>query len=616
MDRETHSLTALLAEQAASFRFEPPFTAIGTPGLLATNERTPEGFYSNWRQSAEPNGYVFGAGCGNIIAMVEAFSGMPRGLICADVDPAVVCAGRMFVACLEKNPDAEGFARQLFCSGEQALVELENEVLTGSDPFEIAQQMEIHRPRLRASLRQLTKDFSLGPEDARELVASWRKTPEDRNQPIPVRHFVVRNYGKLHRLARAGSIALVQASIFEPSLLDAISQLPHFAASRNVAYMSNAVDHMLRRGLLLSARTELGLSDGQQQQPVFGSIQEFVEYLNQELCKPLKSLTTGAEDIVFVHSTSGRDLRLTWQTTFPEFVISDFNIRFDLRKMILGFFESFVRSADAPPVVETDAENPWLDAGRMRAKAFDLYLATVLGDPNRARSALSMLQSLLQDATGLQPSYLAYCCTEICHAALTAQRSQLAAELAGSIVALQQQVDSVLQQIPAGPRGDCHMENLLHATAHDIGRHFCGVDAAARLDHKPSQWLQEVPNGQIGVLAECVWRSLVQQIHHPDRRSANLSRGIEAIMAAITPHGAVSDVVNQGELPVSDYLNHVTRHETMYDNLRLALLFGGLWLETAEPIEVALRVNHYAQQKQHSATAPRQTSALLEQLHS
>src|SRR5829696_2301377 len=282
------NVETLLSSRAEDFLLPGEFRTIGAPALLVTNESTPAGFHERVRETVAPDGYVYGPGCGNVLAMVEAFATAPRGLVLVDVDPAVVCAGRMLVAALREHPDAERFAAGFFCGGRAALERLEEGVLTAERSAALRAAMTGQRERLWTTLATLTRDFSLEPADAAGLLAEWAGHYPPDGRVVPVRTFVARNYAKLRETALRGDVAVLCSTLFHPGLLAAVAELPGWRSSRNLFYLSNVADHVLRRALLANARARLRVTERAPERTL-RSTAEFVEALNAEEAGQLRA---------------------------------------------------------------------------------------------------------------------------------------------------------------------------------------------------------------------------------------------------------------------------------------------------------------------------------------
>ena len=453
------SISETLSREAADFAPPGDFHTVGAPALLVTNESTPAGFYDEIRGSSKLDGYVVGPGCGNVMAMPEAFAGELLGMVLVDVDPAVVCAGRMLVACMARQATVEGFVSELFCGGEASLRELEREVLAAEPAATLRRQMEAQRPRLWAALDNLTAGFSRGPADVAPLLEKWATFLPPAGGEVPVRAFLAKNYDRLQPLARRGDIAVLCCSIFHPRLAAAVAALPRFGATRHLVYLSNVADHVLRRALLAQAQSRLGLRpEGEPEGKDFRSTEEFVDFLDREQVGQLRVLTAAA-GVVAVDSTARHDLVLRHHDGLPSYTAGDFILDFAIDRMVVRFFDSLAgdargreagadgREATADSAAGA-ARDPWQRAPLQRAASLELYSAAVVGDLERARGALDRLHDEAAQARhaasrGLDSGsesesesaflYAAFCLAELAHALLMARRTQTAGALQAGI---------------------------------------------------------------------------------------------------------------------------------------------------------------------------------------
>jgi hypothetical protein len=342
---------------------EGEFRLIGAPALLSTNERVPEGFFEHLAAAHRPDGYVVGPGCGNALACLQAFPGTPRGLVLMDVDPAVVAAGRMLLETMAEQPDLESFIRAFVLGGRQPLEDLETRMLEASPTAE-REILERHRERLWQALEALTKGFRHEPEAAAGLAEEWRRAYVP-GTVVPLRSVLAREYGRFHELAARGDAVMLLASLGDPSLLRALTELPGFGETTHVLYLSNVADHFARRFLLGAARARL-FEEAEAARQAPSRPEHFLARVHRALVEPLEILTREAGELVWVRSTAARELRLEAGTGLPVFGRDDFLLSFDLEQMLRRFF------------AEPAADEPGLA----------LYRAAALEDPEGFRSVL------------------------------------------------------------------------------------------------------------------------------------------------------------------------------------------------------------------------------------
>ncbi|HET7034132.1 MAG TPA: hypothetical protein VFI42_00470, partial [Thermomicrobiaceae bacterium] len=369
------SVRDLLTRRAAAWSPPTDFTPVGAPALVVTNESTPLGFYDGLRRTAHLDGYILGPGCGNVLAMAAAFADEPRGLVLVDVDPAVVCAGRMLVACLARHERLEDFVRELFCGGEAPLASLEQEVLQAAESAVLKRRMEAQHDRLWEGLALVTEGFRYRPEDVEAWLRKWRDwDPAAHGVPatgLPVRTSVASHHGLLRSLARRDDIAVLEASLFDPGLLAAVGELPGFAQSQSLVYLSNAADHVLRRAVFVAAKAKLKLGPAPADAGTLPrSPAEFLAYVNERHLARLSAVEGGERPTCFVYSTTRNELTLCSTFEAPRYRAEDLELGADLGMAIRGF----VGGGTAQPG-DGVAAGGWGAAGSLRDLALRLYLA-------------------------------------------------------------------------------------------------------------------------------------------------------------------------------------------------------------------------------------------------
>jgi len=591
----------LLAPRGDEILLPADFRTIGAPALLVTNETTPAGFHERLRETAAPDGWIYGPGCGNVLALVESFAATPRGLVLVDVDPAVVCAGRMLIAALRSFPDAAGFTAAFFCGGRDTLASLEAEVLAGEPSPRLRAAMRGQRERLWRTLATLTEGFSLRPGDADRLLAEWAShDPTTRTaRLIPVRTFLARNYGRLREMALRGDLVVLCSTLFHPALLAAVAELPGWRAGRNLVYLSNVADHLLRRALLENARARLGVAaaapDG-----AAGSLAEFVAALN---AGPLAALrAVGSPGTVYVSSSAKNGLTLTAAAALPVFQENDFGIDFNLDHHVVRFFEAFCGPGSPAGALPP----PWDEARRLRATVLRLYSAAVRGAAEGARALLGELAS----RPAGDPLYSAFWLAEVGHGLLMLRRTPLAMELERERAALQQPVAAAATALAAGAGdlADRPLAALLGALGLTLAGEILG-DPALLAQGRSLRDAAGVADGGFALpgapaaaaQAEALLRLAVWQIHHPeDEPGAALTRAAATLMPAIRGNGDVApgEVEGRGD----GFAAYLADRQVLFETVKLALLFYGLSAEEGMAIEAALQVDYYARHRESVET--------------
>ena len=628
-----------LAPQAVELALAGDFRTVGAPGLMGTNERTPASFYDELRAGAGLDGYVLGAGCGNVLAMAEAFPQRLLGMVLVDVDPAVVCAGRMLVAGMARHPACEDFVGEIFRGGRAPLAALEREVLESETTPALRGRMERHRERLWLALSSLTDGFSRGgPAAVSTLLAQWAACLPPRGGVVPVRAFLAKNYRRLQPLARRGDIAVVCSSIFHPGLLAAVAALPGFGASRNLIYLSNVVDHALRRTLLAQARRRLGLAGDEDEAAAAAggrSTGDFAERFEREQVAHLRRLAAVAPGTVCVDATARRRLELRWQLGVPRYTAADLSVDLDLDPIVTRFFSSLAgaRSRDAPPGGGARGD-PWRRAPRERAAALRLHGAAAVGDELRVRRGLRELSDAAAAAARAaerEPAapeaflHAAFCGAELGHAALTVLRTGAAAALRSELDELRDRLEPLVRALAAGAerhrpdpaRGAA--ASLLVAQACDLAGALLGeralraragrfLDAGLELQ-APALARAGDGAGDMAALAETAVRLLCCDVHaRRERVQAAAGRTVATLLQGLG-HGGELAGCAAAVPPAAGYEGYYRREEAVYQNARLALVLYGLSAGEATAVEAALRIDHFVR---HRGAAPTpETDVLL-----
>lgn len=220
----------------------------GANGLLATNEDLPETVINQVRTSeSAPNGYVFGAGFGNILSMPFLFpeGQNPRAILCVDVVPQVVLTGRIITHLLANSDTYFQFRSQL--RNEEIMRSAYQGVID-------SEQNSLVRERLRStSFEQCTHD--LQDIIAREFPPQTgirQKEQLSQSTRLNILAVLRDNFDTLHTLAAQGNIAVGYANMINERTLETVRAMPGFDNARNIVYMSNVIDHLTQRGADMS----------------------------------------------------------------------------------------------------------------------------------------------------------------------------------------------------------------------------------------------------------------------------------------------------------------------------------------------------------------------------
>lgn len=571
-------------------------------GLFGIDEPMPEGFLADLRAAWAPGGYLcgsacarfaYGMSCGNIFTLLEAFSGEPRGIIIAGLDPAVVCALELLLDSVTRHADPVGFARELLGDGEAAWRRIEERVLARREALGLALPGPGDRERLWEGLQRLSEEGVFADEaGAARRIEEWlAATPEPGESPLFWSHFF-RVYQKLHALAASGRVAVIQASLFDPALLAAIADLPGFADSVNVIYLSNLADSEARRILFASGRAKLGLSD--EEEIDLDSTPEFVEALNATL-RRLRTLASG-RGAVFVHSSESRERMLLAEADVPQHSPADFFLQIDLNRMAFALFEAPVEEDETEP-----PPGPWRGARAFRDAARALFGAAVRRDPEAATAAAMRVVrelSISPLVTDGDPAYLAFRVAELAEALLMARRNGAAAP--DALRPLEEAVRTGIGRL-AGLREESLQaaggawELFLPAHAFASGGRLLAdpaLAAAGRWLAAAGLELRGDQDESFARRAEAVFRLLRCDIHDPQPGvAAAVRRGVARLLAEVLPSREVSVA---GGAAGQGYAAYAQTDDAAYDNTRLALLFHGLRAEELDPIRAVFLIRRSA----------------------
>jgi hypothetical protein len=562
-------------------------------GFLATDEKIPAGLFEDLAATLCPDGYLVGAaagrysygmGCGNALALLEAFPERPRGLILADPDLAVVCGLETLVDGMARHSGFEGFLAEFLAGGEDALWAQVEEVFRGREARGLAVPDERSRQRLRRGLRPLTplRRDRLDPSPG-EAPSVWSR--------------VVRVYGRLHELSREGAIAVVQASILDPDFLAAVSRLPGFGQAANVFYLSNLADHEVRRLLFASARRKLGLAVGGSELPQPGSTPELVARVNVELAR-LGPLAAASGRAVFVHTSETHDLVLMARAEPPRYRAEGFFLQIDLDRMVQGLFEATAAGGTGEGAAPGD---PWRAAAAFQKTARRLFGAAVRRDRDRVGATLEQLAREIEDLpllAGGDRSRAAFRLAELGEGVVLARQgfseafprllSRLTEEIRITAGRLAGDVEPSLDRVAAP-----EVFLLAHACAvagallgdSRLGGLAGRLAAAGLAGPRPEREL-------LGLRVEALLRLLRCHLHHPADDVAEVVRQeVRELIQRIGPTGALDPGVAPSAAeaaPLSGYGRHVLAGDVISDNARLLFVFEGLAEESLAPMRAAL----------------------------
>lgn len=224
----------------------PPFIneAGGAAGLLSTNEDLPDDVIPQVRSSENaPNGYIFGAGVGDILSMPLLYPEVqsPRAILCVDIVPEVVLTGRIFTQLLSEASDFRSLNLQM--RNDQALRLAYEQVVSSEVNEEVRNRLKTVSPEQAIKgLRSVIEREYLPTQGYKQSV------PFDHTQRMSVLAVIRDKFALLHNLAKDGNIGVGYADMTNKAVLDLVKAMPNFSSSRNLIYMSNVIDHLTKGG--------------------------------------------------------------------------------------------------------------------------------------------------------------------------------------------------------------------------------------------------------------------------------------------------------------------------------------------------------------------------------
>lgn len=171
-----------------------------------------------------PNGYLIGLGMGGILALLDGFEEEPRGIICFDLNPQVVIAGRIFLDILKESENPEDLFNK--CNS------ITDENFSRRRSGEFAKDKNL----LDGWADWNNRDYT--PE---KFLRNLNKIDRQYENWINIAAEIRKNYDRLKTLALEDKIAVGYADISRDGLSESLSTLPGFNELTNVIYISNAI---------------------------------------------------------------------------------------------------------------------------------------------------------------------------------------------------------------------------------------------------------------------------------------------------------------------------------------------------------------------------------------
>ncbi len=597
MTRLDIGLLRALPRQSAGRIQQQRFT-LEAGGLYGTSELIPEGFLEDLKAMWAPDGYLLGAACvrfaygmscAGILRLLEAFPGLPLGLIVTDPDLAVVCAWEMLLDGAARHADAVGFVREFLAGGEPEWKAMEERTLARREALGLDLPGADARERLWEGLRQL-KGLLADPAGAARQVDEWQSAQAEPGEAPAFWTSFVRVYEKLHALAATGRAVAVASSILDPDLLVAFAGMPGFAASIHVVYLSNAADVEARRILFAGGRERLGLSE---EPPDLGSTPDLVAALNAALL-PLGILSSSGRGACFVQTGESQGGVFSAAAEVPQIVPGDFFLKIDFNQIAFALFEAPLGDEDGLAVADGE---PWCGAGAFRSAVMALFGAAVRLDWQATESAMARITrelSHLPLLPGGDPTYLAFRIAELAEALLIVRRNGGAAS--EMLWKLQEEVRSAVGQLASLRKESLlveggAMELFLYAHAFTTGGRLLAdpdLVAAGRRFVEDGLKLNEDRDGSFGSGVEMLLRLLRCAIHEPQPRvEVAVRRGVAWLLAGVMPS---REVPSSSDGAARGYAAYAQADDVVYNSARLVLLFHGLKVENLDSIRAAFLI--------------------------
>lgn len=269
----------------------PVFTqAMGASGQLSTNEDMTDDLIENTAsKSNHPDGYVYGAGFGNILSMSLLFpeNVLPKAILAVDVLPDVVLTGRIVTNLLEQSQDFSDFETGLM--NPDSIEQQFNRVIDVEENPTIKQRfLAISPERLSLEIGKIVMRESL-PK------SGFKQESYGGGERVNVLAVIRDKFAGLKQLAAEGNIGVAYADMTDPYVLKKVKEMVGFEGANNIVYMSNVIDHLTNRGYDLTHINDMDV---------------------------LKALGEGNN--LFVHTTQvGLDYRLVADNNVPSYSQSD-----------------------------------------------------------------------------------------------------------------------------------------------------------------------------------------------------------------------------------------------------------------------------------------------------
>lgn len=221
----------------------------GVAALGGTNETVSKGFFEAV-QAKDPDGYIVGVGAGNVFTLVNCFPDdtLPKGIILADIDPAVVAVGKLMIKKLRESETFEEFDRQVHGLPEEEFIREIKQIMGEEENSILAKRLDsLSKEDWIRAWRYIAKN-----KDDASLYKYWNPEKYDGTQfqgtPINTIGAMREKFSTLKQLVEAGNITITYADFTNPTFIAAVKNLPEFSDSTNIIYISNIIDHITSRG--------------------------------------------------------------------------------------------------------------------------------------------------------------------------------------------------------------------------------------------------------------------------------------------------------------------------------------------------------------------------------
>lgn len=241
------NLGRLFQTRIASLPVEnlPPIfeESMGVSGLLATNEDLNDSLIEQTRLAGNPpDGYIFGAGFGNILTTTLLYpkNQLPRAILAVDVLPEVVLTGRIFTSLLAETKDFSTLQSGL--KDKSVLRQQYNRVLEGEQNITVKERFKkTSFEKVKDEIKSVLSREYLPGEGIKQSAFAGKER-------VSVIAVIRDNFDALQQLAKEGNIGVAYADMINPQVLDVVKTMPDFNHLRNIIYMSNVIDHLTQRG--------------------------------------------------------------------------------------------------------------------------------------------------------------------------------------------------------------------------------------------------------------------------------------------------------------------------------------------------------------------------------